>query len=60
MPGWFSAADLFAMADTYTAAPDIRRMLSGTPNVMGILAAREGARLVGEAGIDAIRAKSVR
>jgi kynureninase len=47
------------MADTYAAAPDIRRMLSGTPNVMGILAAREGARLVGEADIDAIRAKSV-
>ncbi|MGA9102636.1 kynureninase [Aeromicrobium sp.] len=59
IPGWFSAADLFAMADAYTAAPDIRRMLSGTPNVVGILAAREGARLVGEAGIDAVRAKSV-
>jgi kynureninase len=59
IPGWFSAADLFAMADSYTAAPDIRRMLSGTPNVMGILAAREGVRLVGEAGIDAIRTKSV-
>jgi kynureninase len=57
--GWWSAADLFAMADRYTAAPDIRRMLSGTPNVMGILAAREGVRLVGEAGIDSIRAKSV-
>ena len=59
VPGWFSVADLFAMADRYTAAPDIRRMLSGTPNVMGILAAREGVRLVGEAGIDAIRSKSV-
>ena len=59
VPGWWSAADLFAMADTYTAAPDIRRMLSGTPNVMGIMAAREGVRLVGEAGIDAIRTKSV-
>ena len=59
IPGWWSAVDLFAMADTYTAAPDIRRMLSGTPNVMGIVAAREGVRLVGEAGIDAIRTKSV-
>ena len=59
VPGWWSAADLFAMADTYTAAPDIRRMLSGTPNVMGILAAQEGVRLVAEAGIDAIRAKSM-
>jgi kynureninase len=59
IPGWWSAADLFAMADTYTAAPDIRRMLSGTPNITGIVAAREGVRLLGEAGIDAIRAKSV-
>ncbi len=59
VPGWWSAADLFAMADTYTAAPDIRRMLSGTPTIMGILAAQEGVRLVDEAGIDAIRAKSV-
>ena len=59
IPGWWSAVDLFAMADTYTAAPDIRRMLSGTPNVVGTVAAREGVRLVGEAGIDAIRTKSV-
>ncbi len=59
VPGWWSAADLFAMADTYTAAPDIRRMLSGTPNVMGVVAVREGARLVDEAGVAAIRAKSV-
>ncbi len=59
IPGWWSASDLFAMADTYTAAPDIRRMLSGTPNVMGIVAVREGVRLVGEAGVDAIRTKSV-
>jgi kynureninase len=59
VPGWWSAADLFAMADTYTAATDIRRMLSGTPNVMGIMAVREGVRLVGEAGLDAIRTKSV-
>ncbi|MGI9084068.1 MAG: kynureninase [Aeromicrobium sp.] len=59
VPGWFGAANLFAMADIYTAAPDIRRMLSGTPNIMGIVAVREGARLVAEAGVDAIRAKSV-
>jgi kynureninase len=59
VPGWFSAADLFAMADTYTAAPDIRRMLSGTPNIMGVLAVQEGVRLVGEAGVEAIRTKSV-
>ena len=56
--GWFSAADLFAMSDTYEAAPTIRRMLSGTPSVAGIVAVREGVRLIAEAGIEAIRAKS--
>ena len=56
--GWFSAADLFAMSDTYAAAPDIRRMLSGTPSVAGIVAVQEGVRLIAEAGVDAIRAKS--
>ncbi|MET0448410.1 MAG: aminotransferase class V-fold PLP-dependent enzyme, partial [Aeromicrobium sp.] len=56
--GWWSAADLFAMGDTYEASPTIRRMLSGTPSVAGILAVQEGVRLIAEAGIDAIRAKS--
>ncbi|MCW2801279.1 MAG: kynU [Aeromicrobium sp.] len=57
--GWWSAADLFAMADTYEASPTIRRMLSGTPNVGGILAVQEGVRLIAEAGVDRIREKSV-
>jgi kynureninase len=56
--GWWSAADLFAMGDEYSAAPDVRRMLSGTPPVAGIVAVQEGVRLTAEAGIDAIRAKS--
>lgn len=59
VPGWWSASDLFAMSDSYEAAPDIRRMLSGTPSVMSILTAREGVRLSAEAGIEAIRAKSI-
>ena len=56
--GWWSAADLFAMSDTYEVAPTIRRMLSGTPSVSGIVAVQEGVRLIAEAGIDAIRTKS--
>ena len=56
--GWFSAADLFAMSDTYEASPTIRRMLSGTPAVAGIVAVQEGVRLIAEAGVEAIRAKS--
>ncbi|GAA2079474.1 aminotransferase class V-fold PLP-dependent enzyme [Aeromicrobium halocynthiae] len=59
LPGWWSADDLFAMADDYRPAPDARRLLSGTPNVAGLLAVREGVAMVDEAGVEAIRAKSV-
>ncbi|MEO6604417.1 MAG: kynureninase [Aeromicrobium sp.] len=57
--GWWSATDMFAMADRYDASPTITRMLSGTPSIGGILAVQEGVRLIAEAGIDAIRTKSV-
>ena len=56
--GWWSASDLFAMSETYEVAPTIRRMLSGTPSVSGIVAVQEGVRLIAEAGTDAIRTKS--
>jgi kynureninase len=56
--GWWSAADLFAMSDTYEASASIRRMLSGTPPVAAILAVQEGVRLIAEVGVDAVRAKS--
>ncbi|MGJ9422723.1 kynureninase [Aeromicrobium sp. CF3.5] len=57
--GWWSAADLFAMGDVYEPAPDIRRMLSGTPAVSGIIAVQEGVRLTAEAGVETIRTKSI-
>lgn len=56
--GWFGARDVFAMGPTYEPAGDIRRMLSGTPFVPGIIAVDEGVRLVAEAGIEAIYAKA--
>jgi kynureninase len=34
-------------------------MMSGTPSIPGILAVREGARVIAEAGIDAIRQKAI-
>jgi kynureninase len=58
--GWWSATDLFAMSDTYESSPTIRRMLSGTPPIAGVLAVQEGVRLIAEAGIGPIRAKSER
>lgn len=57
--GWWSAADMFAMSDSYEPARSIRKMLSGTANVLGIVAVEEGVKLIAEAGIDAIRAKSL-
>ncbi|CAN5404072.1 aminotransferase class V-fold PLP-dependent enzyme [soil metagenome] len=57
--GWWSAQDMFAMAETYTSATSIRKMLSGTANVLGIVAVDEGVKLIAEAGLEAIRAKSI-
>ena len=59
VPGWFGADDVFAMGPAYVPAPGIRRMLSGTPAVLGVAAVEEGVRLVAEAGIDRVRAKAV-
>jgi kynureninase len=57
--GWLGRADSFEMSQGYLPARGIRSMVSGTPFVPGILAVREGARVIAEAGIDAIRAKAV-
>lgn len=57
--GWWSAADMFAMSGEYEPASSIRKMLSGTANVLGIVAVEEGVKLIAEAGIEAIRAKSL-
>lgn len=57
--GWWSAADMFAMADHYDASSTITRMLSGTPPISGIIAVQEGVRLIAEAGIETIRTKSI-
>jgi kynureninase len=57
--GWLGRRDAFEMEQGYVPAPGIRSMISGTPSVLGILAVREGARVVADAGIHAIRAKVV-
>lgn len=59
IPGWWSAADMFAMSAKYEPASSIRKMLSGTANILGVVAVEEGVKLIAEAGIDAIRAKSL-
>lgn len=57
--GWFARADQFGMGPTFEPRPDIGRMLAGTPGILGLVAADAGIEVTAEAGIEAIRAKSV-
>ena len=57
--GWMGAAAPFVMGPVYQPAAGIRRMLSGTPPIVGMLALQDMLALVEKAGIAAVRAKSV-
>jgi len=57
--GWMGAADVFAMADAYQPAVGMRRFLSGTPPIVGMLPLEDSLTLIESAGVAAIRAKSV-
>jgi kynureninase len=57
--GWIGSAAPFEMGPEYAQADGIRGFLSGTPAVVGMLAMQDMIALVAEAGIEAIRAKSV-
>jgi len=57
--GWLGRRDPFEMEQGYICAPGIRSMMSGTPAILGILAVREGAKVIAEAGIATLRAKVV-
>jgi kynureninase len=57
--GWFSQRDQFEMGPRYDPASGIDAFLTGTPNIIGSVAVEEGARLLGEAGMPQLRAKSV-
>jgi kynureninase len=57
--GWMGADDPFLMGPCYVPATGIRRFLSGTPAVVGMLALEQMVDLLAEAGVDRVRAKSV-
>jgi kynureninase len=57
--GWMGAAEPFAMAEHYTPSDGIRRFLSGTPSIMAMLGIQDMLALIEQAGLEAIRAKSV-
>jgi kynureninase len=57
--GWLGRRDPFEMAPGYESAADARRLLSGTPPVLGLAAVQQGAGIVSRAGIDRIREKGI-
>jgi kynureninase len=57
--GWMGSAEPFAMAARYRPSDGIRRFLSGTPSIIGMLAMQDMLALIEQASLEAIRAKSV-
>jgi kynureninase len=57
--GWLGSAAPFEMGQGYRPGPGMRRVLSGTPPVLGMVGLQDTIALLDEAGIDAIRAKSI-
>lgn len=57
--GWIGAADPFQMEQGYAPGPGIRRLLSGTPPILGMLPIADMVGLIEQAGMEAIRSKSV-
>ena len=57
--GWMGAVDPFRMGPTYAPAQGVRRFLSGTPPIVGMLAMRDMLELLDQVGMEAVRAKSV-
>jgi kynureninase len=58
--GWMAHQRPFAFEPEMAYAEGAWRWLGGTPPIPALYAATEGPRLVGEAGVEAIRAKSLR
>ncbi len=57
--GWMGQRNVFEMGPGYDPLPGIERFTAGTPQVAGIVAVQEGARLLAEAGIGQLRDKGV-
>jgi kynureninase len=56
--GWFGQRDQFAMGADYEPVDGIERFLVGTPPVLGVAAALEGAMLTARAGIGPVWTKT--
>jgi kynureninase len=56
--GWMGHADPFLMGPGYQPSGGIRRFISGTPAIVGMLAMQDMLALIERAGVDAVRTKS--
>jgi kynureninase len=57
--GWMGQANLFAFDLDYAPTSGLRRFLTGTPPVVSLALLEPGVDILLEAGMDALRAKSV-
>jgi len=60
LTGWQAHSRPFAFEERMEYAPGAFRWLNGTPVIPALYACAEGAKIIGRAGVDAIRAKSIR
>jgi kynureninase len=56
--GWFGQREQFAMGPTYEPFDGIERFATGTPQIIGVVSVEEGTKLLAEAGMQRLRAKS--
>ncbi len=57
--GWWGTTGMFLMGPEYRPAPGMQRFISGTAPVVGMIAMQETLAMIEEAGMPAIRAKSI-
>lgn len=60
LTGWMAHRDPFAFEPALARRDDVWRLLHGTPNIPALYAARPGLEIILQAGVEAIRAKSLR
>ncbi len=57
--GWLGSAAPFEMGQGYVPADGMRRVLSGTPPIVGMAGLEPAIAVLSEAGVDVVRAKSM-
>lgn len=58
--GWLGSADPFGMGVAYEPAGGVRRLVSGTPPILGMVAMQDMLDVLEEVGMDRVREKSIR